>query len=75
MLQIAGLYTRTVLDAIIESSGNGTWCQVEFVANEETREMILGPEDKSVQIVTEPKKEKTDEKNLASPVLRRILTQ
>lgn len=74
-LQIAGLYTRTVLDAIIESSGHGTWCQVEFVANEETGEMKSGPEEKSVQIITEPRKEKAGEKNLASPVLQKMLTQ
>lgn len=70
-----GLYTRTVLDAIIESSGHGTWCQVEFVANEETGEMKSGPEEKSVQIITEPRNEKAGEKNLASPVLRKMLTQ
>lgn len=37
--------------------------------------MKSGPEEKSVQIITEPRKEKAGEKNLASPVLRKMLTQ
>lgn len=70
-----GLYTRTVLDAIIESSRSGTWSQVEFISNEETEEIMEGSDDKSVQIVMEQQKDKTDEKDHASPVVRRMLTQ
>jgi len=70
-----GLYTRTVLDAIIESSRTGMWSQVEFIAHEETGQAVVGSEEKTVQIITEQQKEKPDEEEYSSPVLRKMLTQ
>lgn len=74
-IYISGLYTRTVLDAIIESSRTGTWRRVEFIAADETSEATVGSEEKTVQIITEQQTEKPDEKEYPSPVIRRMLTQ
>jgi len=61
-----------VLDAIIESSRTGSWCQVDFVSNNESK---MGSEEKMVQFSNEQQKEKPDEKEYPSPVMRRMLTQ
>lgn len=72
---VSGLYTRTILDAIIESSRTGMWSRVEFIAHDETGQAMVGSEEKTVQITTEQQKEKPDEKEYPSPVLRKMLTQ
>lgn len=74
-IYISGLYTRTVLDAIIESSSTGTWSRVDFIAPDEAGQAMVGSEEKTVQIITEQQAEKPDEKEYPSPVMRRMLTQ
>lgn len=74
-IYISGLYTRTVLDAIIESSSTGSWSRVEFTVPDENNQTVVGSEEKKVQITTEQQKEKPDEKEYPSPVIRRMLTQ
>ena len=71
----SGLYTRTVLDAIIESSRTGMWSRVEFTAHEEAGQTVVGSEEKTVQIISEQQNEKPDEKEHPAPVLRKMLTQ
>ena len=71
----SGLYTRTVLDAIIESSRTGMWSRVEFIAHEQTGQAVVSSEEKTVQINNEQQKESPDVKEYPSPVLRKMLTQ
>lgn len=70
-----GLYTRTVLDAIIESSRTGMWSRVEFIAHEQTGQAVVSSEEKTVQSNNEQQKESPDVKEYPSPVLRKMLTQ
>lgn len=69
-----GLYTRSVLDAIIESSATGSWCRVDFISNGDLDKSSMSSEDIS-QISNEQQRAKSDEKELSSPVIRRMLTQ
>ena len=74
-IYISGLYTRTVLDAIIESSSTGSWSRVEFTVPDENNQAVVGSDERKVHITTEQQKEKPDEKEFSSPVMRRMLTQ
>lgn len=51
------------------------WSRVEFIARDETGQAVVGSEEKTVQITSEQQKEKPDEKEYATPVLRKMLTQ
>lgn len=70
-----GLHTRSVIDAIIESSATGSWSQVDFVSSSESDKSQMGSEEKMPPVSNEQQKENPDEKEYPSPVMRRMLTQ
>ena len=75
MYFLTGLHTRSVLDAIIESSRMGSWARVDFVSNSVDSDKLSVGSEEMIQINNEQQKENPDEKERPSPVMRRMLTQ
>ena len=75
MCFLTGLHTRSVLDAIIESSRMGSWARVDFVSNNVDSDKSSVGSEEMVQIMSEQRRENPDEKERPSPVMRRMLTQ
>ena len=72
---LTGLHTRSVLDAIIESSRIGSWVRVDFVSNNADSDKLSVGSEEMIQITNEQQKENPDEKEHRSPVLQKMLTQ
>lgn len=71
---VDGLYTRAVLDAVIESSRTSSWCGVDDISNNDL-DKSSGSSQDITAISREQRKEMFDKKETTSPVIRRMLTQ